>query len=342
MRNIIVFLFTIFITLFSCKEILFPVAFNDGDFFFLEHKEAIMPIWVKGNLSSKTFCVFLHGGPGLSSLTYANSPSYEKLQEKYAFVFWDQRSSGASLGNTKSSTINLAQFVEDTDKVIDLILEKYEIEKVILIGKSWGGALGTAYLIDEDHQQKVSGWVEIDGTHNWKEALVLSVNYMKGYSQGKIDNNDNTIYWEESLCFYNDHGEDRDLHFWKRHGKYLNAANAIYKYPKNDPENSQEWSTPIPLLSILNAMYVSKHMLEEMSNLNLTPEMNKIKVPTLILWGRYDFNIPVETGYEAYDVIGTAESEKELFIFEESAHSPSFEEPELFVEKVVEFIELFK
>lgn len=338
--------FSIFISLFvltSCQKALMPDIYRGDDFFYLKNDEAIMPVWVRGNLESKTFCIFLHGGPGLSSLTYATNNAYLQLQEEYAFVFWDQRASGASQGNAQPETISLDQFVDDTDKLIDLICSKYEVDEVFLIGKSWGGALGTAYLLEAKHQEKVKGWVEVAGSHNWKRALELSVEYMKIYSQTKIDENESVNYWEKILKWYNENGAKRDFNFWKNHGKYLNAANAIYKDPANDPgDGIDSWNAPIPLLSILNGVYVSAHMLDEMSNLNLTPEMHKINIPTLILWGEFDFNIPVETGIEGFEAIGTIEEDKSIYIFENSAHSPSFEEPDLFVQKVKEFIEKYQ
>ncbi len=34
------------------------------DYFWVEHNNARMPVWVRGNTASGTFIVFNHGGPG--------------------------------------------------------------------------------------------------------------------------------------------------------------------------------------------------------------------------------------------------------------------------------------
>ena len=79
-----------------------------------------------------------------------------------------------------------------------------------------------------------------------------------------------------------------------------------------------------------------------MEELNFVPEMYKIVVPTLILWGRHDGALPVELAQEAYDNIGTNTDDKYIYIFENSAHRPTVEEPDLFVDRVKTFINKYK
>ena len=79
-----------------------------------------------------------------------------------------------------------------------------------------------------------------------------------------------------------------------------------------------------------------------MSELNLSPEMHKIKIPALVLWGRHDGSLPVELAQDAYDNLGTAENDKYMHIFEYSGHTPFLEEEKDFIEKVKEFIEKYK
>jgi proline iminopeptidase len=68
--------------------------------------------------------------------------------------------------------------------------------------------------------------------------------------------------------------------------------------------------------------------------------MNNFKIPSLILWGRHDGVFPVALSHEAYDNIGS--DNKYIHIFENSAHNPNLEEPELFVESVKIFVDKYK
>jgi len=323
----------------SCQKVLLEPDYHEGDFFYFENNKALMPVWVKGNQESRTFVIFLHGGPGLTSNTYANSQAYKKLQEKYAFVFWDQRTSGTSQGNPPKESLNLDQYVEDTEKLITLIKNKYSVEKVFLIGKSWGGCLGTAYLIKQENQDNIYGWVEIDGAHNLKEAVPMSQEWVKNKVQEKISQGEEVSYWEEEMKWYNSNPEV-NTSYQMRHGRNLNKLNGIYLNPEDDPGNGFPFRSPVPILYMFNALIVNNNI--NVAEISLTPEMNKILVPSMVLWGRHDGTLPVALAYDAFDNLGTDENSKELHIFENSAHGCSFEEPDLFVERITAFIEKYK
>ena len=94
MKNIIKTL-CFFILLASCQK---EELWYEGDYFFLRHKGADMPIWVRGNTQSNIFILHLHGGPGGSSIDEGVEKVYLPLESDYAMVYWDQRGSGASQG----------------------------------------------------------------------------------------------------------------------------------------------------------------------------------------------------------------------------------------------------
>jgi len=49
------------INLFACEKSEF---LSEGNYYFVRHKGAAMPVWVKGNLESGVFLITVHGGPG--------------------------------------------------------------------------------------------------------------------------------------------------------------------------------------------------------------------------------------------------------------------------------------
>src|SRR4051812_48419185 len=114
MRRLITFLLVLLISA-SCGD----DTFLKGDFFYLVSKGAQMPVSVRGNKSSGVFILFVHGGPGGTAFQKIGLPAFNELEKNYATVFWDQRGSGTSQGNSDDRLLNLHQFVEDLDKVID-------------------------------------------------------------------------------------------------------------------------------------------------------------------------------------------------------------------------------
>ena len=68
-----------------------------------------------------------------------------------------------------------------------------------------------------------------------------------------------------------------------------------------------------------------------------TDQLNRITIPTLLLWGEFDFVVSPELGYSALEEISSAD--KELIIFERSGHSPMNNEPDRFVAAVTAFVD---
>jgi len=328
--------------LFSCDKMLQNKEFEGGEFFYLQNKGAVMPVWVKGNISSKTFVIFLHGGPGNSSAMYANAGSYKELQKDYAFVYYDQRGSGASQGNAKPESFNIDQFVADIEKLVQLLQKRYGVSQYFLIGKSWGGCIGTAYLLKPENQQKIKGWIEIDGAHNLKDGIKLSWEWVKTKAQEKIDLGIDVKYWNGEIAWYNTCPENIDTKYFMRHGKNVNTLNGIYLNPAHDPGNGYAWASPIPALYLLNTLHINNSNSFDMKNIDLSGEMNKITIPSMVLWGRNDGTLPVALAEYAFNNLGTSQANKYMFIFENSGHVPSIEEPGLFIERIKMFIEKYK
>jgi len=337
-----IFLTVVLMFFISCDDIFLSEEYKGGDWFYLENDSAIMPVWVRGNTSSNTFIIFLHGGPGNTSMTYAISAAHKKLQDDYALVYYDQRGSGMAQGNPKPQTFTVDKFVEDLDKIISLINYKYNCQSIFLIGKSWGGCFGTAYLLDNNRQSKIKGWIEEDGAHNFKMGMPLSIEWVKNKAQEKIDNGINASKWRDEIKWYNSEPDLFETENLLRHGNNLNDLNGIYYNPKNDPGNSFSWASPIPIFYQLTTLYITDHNKFDLKNIDFSPEMHKITIPSMILWGRHDGTLPVDLAQNAYYSLGTDSSKKYLYIFENSAHCASFEEPELWLSRMKEFIEKYK
>ena len=67
----------------SCEK----VNFYEGDHFFIRNKGAEMPVYIKGNVESNKFILFVHGGPGSNASLVSFLPVAEELEKDYAFVY---------------------------------------------------------------------------------------------------------------------------------------------------------------------------------------------------------------------------------------------------------------
>lgn len=323
---------------------------NLEDFFYLRNAGADLPVYVEGNALSKTFVIVLHGGPGGDAQVYNNfSKAFsDELESKYAMVYYDQRGSGTSSGKFSGNLLKVDQHVEDLEKLIILLKSKYgQSIKFFLMGHSWGGALGTAYLIKGNNQDNISGWIEVDGAHNFsgnKEVYYA----LKDISLKQIYNGSQyTKKWEEIYQYCNrldtNNFADTTIARLNKFGfeveKYLVADGLIIS------------DTPIEIGSLLNHLYTSGYspitakinlritsikMFDEVKNLNFSDQMSKIHIPTLFIWGQHDYVLPVKLGYDGFSRINTIF--KKMVVLEKSGHSSMFNEMKPFLNEVNEFI----
>jgi len=87
----------------------------------------------------------IHGGPGQSEAPYAYY--VEPETPEFTSVYYDQRGAGKTLRRnpTKGQDVNQAQLMEDLRETVRYIKEKYQKEKIVLSGHSWGSVLGLLY-----------------------------------------------------------------------------------------------------------------------------------------------------------------------------------------------------
>jgi proline iminopeptidase len=312
---------------------------DDSDLFFLRNNDADMPIVVRGNKDSGVFIIYLHGGPGNG--TYIWEPYFGEIEKQFAVVYWNQRAAGESQGNTKSGQMSIAQFVNDTEKVVALINKLYEHPRIFLMGHSWGGLLGTAYLIKDD--DAIAGWIEVDGAHNKVLGAEYSKSWVVSFANAQIAKGEDVAYWQDALQWYNTY-KDKLTYTSKHYTEYLGKAHAYYFHDEPSLYSVSDYffGRPNGFDLLLNASYSDQTMEGEIVDTDLTSNMNLITVPSLLLWGRHDGAIPFQMAEDAYNALGTSQQDKTIFYFENSAHAPMIEENALFCSKVIQFVNLYK
>lgn len=94
--------------------------------------------------------LFIHGGPG-AGFTEKQKELFDS--KKFNIIFYDQRGAGKSKPYLSLENNTTAELVEDIEKLLDFL----DVEKVILLGGSWGATLGLLYAIEYPH--RVDGMV---------------------------------------------------------------------------------------------------------------------------------------------------------------------------------------
>jgi pimeloyl-ACP methyl ester carboxylesterase len=314
------------------------------DHFFLENKGAVMPVFVDGNTRSKIFLIYLHGGPGATSLeAYQNEKSpFTKLQSDYAVVHWEQRCSGASQGNC--SNLTLSQYVEDLEKLVALLKDRYAGDLAIfLLGHSWGGSLGIQYLTTNANQRNIKGWIEVGGGHNVPRIVTLEREMVNEIGNRQIRAGNFVSDWQANLAKANalNLTDVDDLFEMNRIAvaceQLMQRADSVNKKISNSFASDYFFGPIDNQASDIHNRQTFDAIKNELARLNLSANIRQITIPTLLLWGKYDFRVPPTFAQEALANYGS--TSKELIVSDKSAHFVQWNEPDVFYEKVRSFIE---
>lgn len=340
MKTITLFTATILLLAFtSCSK----ETFYQGDHFFVQNAGAEMPVYVKGNIASGTFILFLHGGPGGNATLPSFMPVSKELEKDYAFAYWDQRGSGLSMGNPAPGTFTVEQFVDDLDLVVETIRLRYNNPRIVFYGISWGGALGSAYLSTDNYQEKIDGFICMNSGHNLLKGLPKSVVFVKNYAQKQIDKGIDVEYWTEARDWCATVPDMTVVDNYFKYDSYLSNTNAYRLDPDQKVEGPEvgpqgTMNSYLSLSIFFNGQYLARRF--NILKLNLSDDMERIKIPSKVIWGRHDGVNTIEMGFDAYNSIGGPDfTDKEMVILENSAHEGYMEEQDLFIAEFREFVD---
>lgn len=341
MKNSILVIFALALLGSACKKSEF---LTDGDYFHLSNKGAKMPVWVKGNLDSDVFLITVHGGPGASGHEFPLSKGFEYLEKDYAIVYWDQRFSGMSQGDPDDSNITPELFIEDTEKLVELIRHKYNPSSMFMLGHSWGGQLSAGYLGRDNHDSLFKGWIDLNGAiYAELESQLMKEWIMERLPAKLADENADQEFWQFALDWYTANPNPEN---YSAHEPYIFVSSLggdAYNWEQSQADNP----TPYGQL-IFSSMFSFGYYVNGLPDLSwadridFTPELNNIDIPVLLLWGELDGIVPTTVADYVYDNLATAPADKWKIFIEECAHGPHFDQPEKFYEHMRQFIETYK
>ena len=332
------------ILLFSrCQKEQITISGNASEAFYVENAGASMRVLVEGNTASKTFILFIHGGPGVSSYFYDTKYISKNIGDKYAIVYWDQRNAGASQGTVNGGNLHLDQMVDDLKKVIEVLKFRYGQDiSLFLLGHSFGGLLAADFITRPGYQDMIKGFIDVDGSHNYplndtltRYALLTEGNY-------QISQKKNVSNWTPIVSYCINHKgnfsleESQQFETYATQAenyidsiKHYNVVNLVLKYSIPDK---------IPLTAVLcNLLYSEdSNFNKELAVTQFSTSLNIVTVPVLVLWGKYDFTCPLALGEDFYNRISS--TDKRIAISAKSGHNMIFQDKQLFCNEVDAFV----
>jgi pimeloyl-ACP methyl ester carboxylesterase len=341
MKQHILFIIIMAMLASSCKKEAVKLSANTNDVFWLSNAGADMPVWVKGNTASHIMILFLHGGPGSGSYQFVGFQT-DQLWKNYSFAYWDQRNAGAAAGNSNYDNLNLNQMIDDLKKLVELIKYRYGNDmEIFLMGHSFGGLLGCGYLVKDNNQDNIKGWIEVDGAHDYPEADRLERHMLIDTGTSEIQKGNNISKWQTIVDYCKKHPVRNSLSIGMQTDSYASVA--------EDYVDINHTQTAVKLFSASSPASLGANLFrvdytgagqkfqKKLLSATYTNQLNKITIPSLLIWGQYDFTVPVGCGYDALNKLSS--SYKKLMLMPHSGHVPMNGDPDLFAQTVSQFIE---
>ncbi|MGL5380242.1 alpha/beta fold hydrolase [Clostridium sp.] len=298
-------------------------------------------VQIRGEDSSNPFVIFLHGGPG-NTMTPTAFDYQRYLQSEYTFVNWDQRGCGRTYYNNEDldvkTELSMDILLNDLDNLVDYIRNKFNKDKVIIMGHSWGALLGSKYILD--HPEKVSNYIGVGQVVSLKDGYIYSADQaiIKANENGdkeianklqnvknifentsKVEEFDfnNFVQMQQYTMKYNRY--KGELSTFKMistilTSPYLSIKDLQWFFKSNNPDTLLKLQEPL----------LQKCFFE----LGINDFGNKYEVPVNYITGEYDVSTPVGILEPYYNAVEAPE--KSLTIIPNAGHLVFMENPEEF------------
>ena len=287
----------------------------------LQEHEGYVPVdgyrvWYRivggGAVQERTPLLILHGGPGAPH-DYLDNLA-ELASESRRVIFYDQLGCGRSDQPDDTSLWRVERFVEE----LGTVRRELGLDPVHILGQSWGGMLAIEYLLTQPRgvqsvilantTSSISLWVA--EANRLRADLPPEVNetLLRHEEAGTTDSQE---YLEAMQVFYDRHVIRVPMPDYVKHA--FDGIGKVYNY-MNGPSEF--------------------HVIGPIKDWDRSDRLHEIRLPTLILSGRYDESTPAINEVLQRGIPGS-----EWVMLENSSHLAHVEQPERYMALVQAFLD---
>ncbi len=288
-------------------------------------------ILIRGYDVPNPVLVFLHGGPGSPAMPYARF-SFGGLERHFTVVTWDQRGCGKSYyAGLSAASITFDRMLSDTHELIQMMRARFGVQKVYLMGLSWGSTLGT--LTARDHPELLHAYIGVGQAVDVERSVPVAhaAAMARAIELGRDDAiaalsaiQVDPVDWDQvgELGDWLEELGLGDIHDSSLIPGFVAEAGPLTEYTAANEASEGAW----------RALYNSSPLLRDQTwfrTMDMVSQVPRLEVPVYFFAGRYDYKTPgvlVEEYLNALD----APAGKRMFWFENSAHVPFIEERSAF------------
>jgi pimeloyl-ACP methyl ester carboxylesterase len=290
-------------------------------------------ISIRGRNSDNPILLFLAGGPGGSQMTTGRH-ALSQLEEHFVVVHWDQPGAGKSFRALPQAELTPERYVQDGLALTELLRQRFNQERIYLLGESWGSVLGI--WMAQQAPEMFQAFIGTGQMVAFEETDLICYQFALELAEQRGDTGKVSQLRQQGPPPYYGRGVAM---------KQINYLQDTYAYMNQDPRIWTNFNTIGDLLSpeygLLDKVNWARGPLVTLGNVypmlwqvDLRQSATELEVPMFFLLGRHDVNAPVSLAEDYFHQLQAPE--KSLIWFEHSGHSPWTSESDRFVEVIVE------
>jgi pimeloyl-ACP methyl ester carboxylesterase len=280
---------------------------------------------IRGRSIDNPVLLYLTGGPGGTDMGAIRRDV--TLEQNFTVVAWDQRGAGKSYSALDpTETFTVQQLVADTVEVTNYLRDRFDEDRIYLVGQSWGSTLGV--LAVEQHPELYHALVGVGQMVSQRETDIL--------------------FWEDTLAWAEETGNIRLAETLRRNGPppYENLMNYgpvishehdWNAYPEFDSNNEMPAILFVPEYNWMDRINAFRGFLDtngtlyaQLQGLDFRRDLTRLEVPVYMVLGEHEARGRAVLADEWFDMLDAPA--KEAVVFEGGGHRAHFDQPGMFAD----------
>lgn len=286
------------------------------------HDQAMM---IRGRDAENPVLLYLTGGPGGADIGAMRRDT--GLEQDFVVVIWEERGAGKSYPSLDpTTTITPEQMIRDTIEVTNYLRQRFDQDRIYLVGQSWGSTLGAMAVSEEPELY---------------EAFV-------GVGQMVSQRETDIMFWEDALAWADRTGNAGLVETLEANGPppydNVNAYAPVVSYehdwnsyPGFDAAVEMPAILFVPEYSFMERVNAFRGFLDtngtlypQLQNIDFRSDLTSLKVPYYMVIGEHEARGRAVLATEWFDLLQAPE--KEMVVVDGVGHRPNFEKPGVFAE----------
>jgi len=300
---------------------------------YLDVGDARLFMAIRGESDQAPLLVWLHGGPG-----GAERPLFRlynsALEQRFVVVYLDQRGTGRSFDRKADpSRLTISRHIDDLDRVIGHLHTEFGARQIILVGHSWGSALGLLYA--QAHPEGIAAFVGVGQIVAEVPRQESQYRFVTAEAARRGEADDLARIKAIGPPPFTVDQELSVQRFVERYGGYWrDRPNAFILLMRAGLQGS---AMPWELPGMIRGNDVSlRAMHEELQSLDLRKRVQCVRVPVIFMLGRYDRQVDSTLAAEYFEKLSAPVKRLKWF---DTAHNIPFEAPHAFNVSLLELLD---